>query len=486
MTSPQLDDLDVIRIVGLTAHGRHGVYPSERQHGQPFQVDVTMYVDTRQAANCDCLSETVDYSEVAHRVAQVLSGDPVNLIETLAQKVANTVLAWKPVKVVDVEVHKPHAPMELEFSDVTMMIRRWRSETKPADSPLKKPTPKPASHPPQPELSKTQNTVNAAPQNHDYTTVNTPSRRNRNHPASPTKTTRLPHRATLAFGGNQTDPALTFAKTIQTLDNAPEFNVKAVSGLFLTAAILAPGQDPQPDYLNAVIVVETELDPHQLLTVTQFLETEAGRVRTGKWQARPLDIDLITFDDLVINADGLTVPHPRAAERAFVLAPWEQVAPDATWRGKPIAQLLADKADQRCECVAETWVEEALAGRLELPTGTRSDAPPATQLTAQRNEPESTEPAPLRESPARRRVIDPDDEDIYRPRQTPTIVGDHLGTPPATTPTTPVLRPNLPENFATGLLPITGESKKLSRRTVVRPTLTGMQPIIINDDTGEE
>ena len=126
MALPESQRYDLIRVLGLTAHGRHGVYPTERAEGQPFTVDVTMYVDTRRAADADDLKHTVDYSEVAQRVAQILSGSPVNLIETLAQRVADAVLDFPAVQIVEVEVHKPYAPMQCEFSDVTMTIRRHR------------------------------------------------------------------------------------------------------------------------------------------------------------------------------------------------------------------------------------------------------------------------------------------------------------------------------------------------------------------------
>ena len=121
--------LDVIKILGLTATGRHGVYAFERREGQQFTVDVIMYVDTRGAARGDDLSQTVDYSEVAADVNAVLAGPPVFLIETLAQKVAEVVLKYEAVQIVQVVVHKPHAPMDLEFSDVSMTITRARNSS---------------------------------------------------------------------------------------------------------------------------------------------------------------------------------------------------------------------------------------------------------------------------------------------------------------------------------------------------------------------
>ncbi|EPD31115.1 2-amino-4-hydroxy-6-hydroxymethyldihydropteridine diphosphokinase [Gleimia europaea ACS-120-V-Col10b] len=119
-------DLDVVKILGLTTIGRHGVYAFERREGQKFTVDVIMYLDTRRAARGDDLTQTVDYSEIASEVSAVLAGPPVSLIETLAQRIAQVVLMYEVVQIVEVVVHKPDAPIGLEFSDVSVTISRTR------------------------------------------------------------------------------------------------------------------------------------------------------------------------------------------------------------------------------------------------------------------------------------------------------------------------------------------------------------------------
>jgi dihydroneopterin aldolase len=117
---------DRITLRGLRAVGHHGVYAEERANGQPFVVDVVLEVDTRAAAASDDVTHTVHYGELAERVVAVVEGEPVNLIETLAQRIADVCLEDKRVAAVEVTVHKPEAPVGVEFSDVAVSIVRRR------------------------------------------------------------------------------------------------------------------------------------------------------------------------------------------------------------------------------------------------------------------------------------------------------------------------------------------------------------------------
>ncbi len=119
--------LDAITVRGIRARGRHGVLPAERELGQEFTVDVTLYLDTAQAAATDDLTRTVDYGELATRLAAVVSGEPVKLIETLAERLARLCLSYERVEEVEVSVHKPAAPIPVPFDDVVVTIRRRRS-----------------------------------------------------------------------------------------------------------------------------------------------------------------------------------------------------------------------------------------------------------------------------------------------------------------------------------------------------------------------
>jgi 7,8-dihydroneopterin aldolase/epimerase/oxygenase len=119
---------DRISLLGLRAFGRHGVLDHERRDGQEFVVDAVLWVDTRQAAATDDLSLTIDYGTVAGQLAAVVSGEPVALIETLADRLAATCLsAHEAVREVEITVHKPHAPLVQSVRDVTVTIRRSRA-----------------------------------------------------------------------------------------------------------------------------------------------------------------------------------------------------------------------------------------------------------------------------------------------------------------------------------------------------------------------
>ncbi|MDO5722709.1 MAG: 2-amino-4-hydroxy-6-hydroxymethyldihydropteridine diphosphokinase [Actinomycetaceae bacterium] len=389
---PRSSQYDMIRIVGLSAHGRHGVYPTERENGQPFRVDVTMYVDTRRAADADELVHTVDYSKVAQTVAEILSGPPVNLIETLAQKVADAVLAFPGVEIAEVEVHKPYAPLECEFSDVTMTIRRERKDVKnsaktvagakaekAADPRLGQPAfQKPAPKPPRKAKQRVTAAGGSAVRSAEATASGGSVVRSAEATAATGSATQLKpaartrsrtkqqstlrNIAVLALGANLGNPALTMAKAIQELDSSSEINVRAVSGLFISAPLLAEGQAPQPDYYNAVIEVETELTAHELLAAIQYVENLNGRERKERWGSRTLDIDLINFNQDRVVEDHLILPHPRAHKRAFVLQPWLQIDPEAKLLGTSVSDLAVLVEDQDLACVATSWVIEALEG----------------------------------------------------------------------------------------------------------------------------
>ena len=119
--------MDRVALHGLRARGRHGVLAREREEGQTFVVDLVLGLDTRPAAAADDLSLTVDYGAVAEEVVAVVEGEPVDLIETLAQRIADRCLARDGVREVEVVVHKPQAPITVPFDDVTVTIKRSRS-----------------------------------------------------------------------------------------------------------------------------------------------------------------------------------------------------------------------------------------------------------------------------------------------------------------------------------------------------------------------
>ncbi len=112
---------------GLEGVGHHGVLDEERVNGQPFLLDVVCEVDTRAAARSDDVADTVDYGQLARQVLAVVEGPPVNLLETLAARVADVCLQHRSVHTVEVTVHKPEAPVGVPFGDVAVTITRGRS-----------------------------------------------------------------------------------------------------------------------------------------------------------------------------------------------------------------------------------------------------------------------------------------------------------------------------------------------------------------------
>lgn len=118
--------MDRVALRGLKARGHHGVFAHEREEGQTFVVDLVLGLDTRPAAATDDLAKTVHYGIVAEEVVAVVQGEPVDLIETLAERIATTCLKHQGVEEVEVVVHKPDAPITVPFDDVTITITRSR------------------------------------------------------------------------------------------------------------------------------------------------------------------------------------------------------------------------------------------------------------------------------------------------------------------------------------------------------------------------
>ncbi|MEV7618851.1 dihydroneopterin aldolase [Microbacterium sp. NPDC089321] len=122
-----MNAVDEITLTGLTVFGYHGVFDFERRQGQEFTIDLVLQLSLSDAAASDDVLDTVHYGELADRVAGIVAGEPVNLIETLAQRIADAVLDDDRVQNVTVTVHKPHAPIEQTFADVSVTIRRGRA-----------------------------------------------------------------------------------------------------------------------------------------------------------------------------------------------------------------------------------------------------------------------------------------------------------------------------------------------------------------------
>lgn len=142
----------------------------------------------------------------------------------------------------------------------------------------------------------------------------------------------------IALGSNLGDSLATLKAALEILDNSPGIAVKSTSSWYKTA----PVGPPQPDYINGCAILEVQLEPQRLLETLLAIELTFGRVRREPWGPRIIDLDLILFEDLILKTSTLELPHPRMQERAFVLVPLAEIAPN--WiepiTGKAIAQLL--------------------------------------------------------------------------------------------------------------------------------------------------
>jgi dihydroneopterin aldolase/2-amino-4-hydroxy-6-hydroxymethyldihydropteridine diphosphokinase len=273
---------DRIVLQGISARGFHGVLDAEKADGQDFVVDVMLEVDLRRPGGSDLLEHTVNYAEVAADIVELITGPSLDLIETLAGQIAAVALARPLVQAVEVTVHKPQAPVGVPFEDVRVVVERER------DLPV-----------------------------------------------------------VIALGANLGAVQATLEAAVRQLAEIDGVQVTAVSGLFETDPVGGPDQ---PVYLNAVVLARTRLAAFALLTELHGIEADHGRVRETRWGARSLDLDLIQYgdpgsgSDLVSNDPELMLPHPRAHERAFVLAPWAAVDAQARLRvGQavvPVGELI--------------------------------------------------------------------------------------------------------------------------------------------------
>ncbi|MFF7335229.1 2-amino-4-hydroxy-6-hydroxymethyldihydropteridine diphosphokinase [Streptomyces sp. NPDC008150] len=169
-----------------------------------------------------------------------------------------------------------------------------------------------------------------------------------------------PRRAVLSLGSNLGNRLETLQGAVDALEDTPGVRVKAVSPVYETQPWgVEPGS--QPAYFNAVIVLKTTLPPSSLLERAHAVEEAFNRVREERWGPRTIDVDIVAYADDVSDDPVLTLPHPRAHERAFVLAPWLDVEPEAQLAGHgPVAGLLAavsrDGVTPRADL--ELWLPE--------------------------------------------------------------------------------------------------------------------------------
>ena len=154
--------------------------------------------------------------------------------------------------------------------------------------------------------------------------------------------------AIIALGGNVGDVRATFKKAIAHICGMTQASLLARSADYSTPPW---GEEKQPRFINACIAIETSLDPHALLFSLHKIEQKFGRDRASekRWGPRSLDLDLIAYDDVRLDRPELTLPHPRLFERAFVLAPLAEIAPDRVIAGRRVADALAQLSSDGIE-----------------------------------------------------------------------------------------------------------------------------------------
>ena len=282
---------------------------SSVERAQTFVVDATLFLDLAAAGRSDDLNDTVDYGAVAKGIVAIIEGEHVDLIEKLANRIVGMILGFPAVCRTQVTVHKPNAPITVPFDDVSVTVERSRE------------------------------------------TVDSPSRERSSEHGQV-------HHAIIAMGGNQGDVTATLRDAVRCIDGLPSTQVTGVSPLYRTDAWGMP--EGTAEFRNAVVSVDTRLSAAELLAGLQRIEASHGRVRTDHWTSRTLDLDIIDFDGQESADPDLTLPHPRAWQRAFVLGPWLALEPDAELGGAhagSVAQLLHETSDRdHIDEIADDWM----------------------------------------------------------------------------------------------------------------------------------
>lgn len=256
---------DQIEISALRAVAIVGALPHEREIAQPLQIDLTLDVDLLDAGRSDDLDDTVHYGLVADQVVALVTESKDILLERLAARIADEVLTFERVEAVSVTLTKLRPPIAVDAASTAVRIRRTRSTS--------------------------------------------------------ALTARSSHRAFIALGSNLGDREGFLRAGVHGLGE-----VVAMSQVFETEPVGGP--EDQGAYLNMVVEIETSLDPFALLRRCQRIEAEAMRQRVVHWGPRTLDVDIIVYDDVTVDTAELVIPHPRFAERRFVLQPLSEIAPE--------------------------------------------------------------------------------------------------------------------------------------------------------------
>lgn len=250
--------MDVIRIENLKIFAHHGVFEEEKKNGQNFYVSARLITDLKRAGMTDDLLDSTHYGEVCQQIEKSLTKQSYNLIEYAAEKTIEDILCGFPrIREITLELKKPHAPIPMEFENVSVEITRgW-------------------------------------------------------------------HKVYIAFGSNMGEKENYIRKAIQEIKESIYFRNVRESDFFVSSPY---GGVKQDDFVNGVLETDTMLEPYELLDFLHELEKKAHRERKEHWGPRTLDLDILLYDDLVLDDENLQIPHKDMKNRDFVLVPLGQLA----------------------------------------------------------------------------------------------------------------------------------------------------------------
>ncbi|MCI8862669.1 MAG: 2-amino-4-hydroxy-6-hydroxymethyldihydropteridine diphosphokinase [Lachnospiraceae bacterium] len=254
-----MEQRDRIHIKNLEIFAKHGVFPEENVLGQKFIVSAVLYTSTREAGQTDDLTKSIHYGEVSHFIRRFLEDHTYQLLETVAERLAEELLLkTERLEGVRLEIKKPWAPVGLPLETVSVEIERsW-------------------------------------------------------------------HTAYIALGSNMGDKRAYLDLGVEGLRRTKGCQISAVSDYLATEPY---GVTDQDEFLNGAMKIRTLLTPFELLKRLHEIEQEAGRERIIRWGPRTLDLDILLYDDLILDDEELHIPHIEMYKRDFVLKPLCQIAP---------------------------------------------------------------------------------------------------------------------------------------------------------------
>ncbi len=251
--------MDYIEIKNLEVFARHGAIPEENVLGQKFLISVKLYCNTRMAGLTDDLNQSVNYAEVSNLIKQITESNTFQLIERLAEYLAEQILLkFAVVKLAEVEIQKPWAPVMLPLDTVAVHIcRGW-------------------------------------------------------------------HQVYLSIGSNIGDKKAHLDQAIEELRQDVQTEVVRVSEYAVTDPV---GGVKQDDFLNAALEIRTLRSPEEMLDLIGEIESQQKRERLVHWGPRTIDLDILLYDDIIMQTERLTIPHIEMNHRDFVLEPMKEIAP---------------------------------------------------------------------------------------------------------------------------------------------------------------